>query len=84
MNPFTWIWRAILAKLNCDDDAYHRLVAEVNAEPEQWQAIAETLLTMYTTKLVRFWAPDFDGLMHHVESMIADSLDACARDRGDL
>lgn len=81
MDTFTWIWRAVLAKLCCDDDAYDRLVAEVD-DDAQWRQIAETLLTSYTNTVVARWAPDFDGLIEHVEHTLAGSLDACARDRG--
>jgi hypothetical protein len=32
--------------------------------------------------LVVRWARDWDGLIEHVETTLAHSLDACARDRG--
>jgi hypothetical protein len=72
-----------LAKLCVDDDAYTRLVAEADrGDDVVWRDIAENLLDLYTNALAARWACDFDGLIAHVESTLAHSLDACARDRG--
>jgi hypothetical protein len=82
MSAYTWIWRAVLAKLCVDGDAYTRLVAEADRGDVVWRDIAETLLTLHTDAMFARWAGDFDGLITHVESRLAGSLDACARDRG--